>query len=120
MATKKKAVAINRGGKASARKKPLDKKASKAANAARQDAIKKRPAKPPLKGGIKCCHFCPDYAYCLDRAYCCDYCDFYLNGKCTYTKKKKLPAVEGEIELPGCRGDDFGIDDYEAYEQIYE
>jgi hypothetical protein len=84
----------------------------------------KKAAKPVLKPGlivkIKCCSHCPDFEYCDEKAKCCDYCDFFLNAKCTYGKKKGIPSVNQEVELPDYRGDDFGIDDYEAYEPVYE
>ena len=80
-----------------------------------------RPVKPAArKVKLKCCVHCPDFEYCKDRGGCCDYCDFFLNGKCTYGKKRGIPSVNQEIELPDYRGDDYGIDDYEAYEPVYE
>ena len=69
---------------------------------------------------MKCCVHCPDYEYCQDKDVCCNYCDFYLNGKCTYGKKKGIPSLDNEIQLPDYRGDDYGIDDYEAYESVYD
>jgi hypothetical protein len=103
-----------------------------AAKATKKKSLKKAPmmGKPSLKvkkqtiaiGGkkIKCCSHCPDFEYCEDKGVCCDYCDFYLNGKCTFGKKKGIPSVNQEVELPSYRGDDYGIDDYEAYEPVYE
>jgi hypothetical protein len=96
--------------------------------------LKKSPSKPlkkspPLKSHksqkgrkprMKCCKHCPDYEKCDDRGFCCDYCDFFLNSKCTFGKKKGIPSLDNQIELPDYRGDDYGIDDYEAYEPVYE
>ena len=80
----------------------------------------KGPAVKIVGKKIKCCNHCPDYEHCDEKDVCCDYCDFYLNGKCMYGKKKGIPSVNQEIELPDYRGDDYGIDDYEAYEPVYE
>jgi len=104
------------------------KAAAKKAAGKKKNASKKAPKKPAKKAAVKikqkrrrkCCVNCPDYEYCDDRGYCCDYCDYYLNGKCMHGKKKGIPSVNQEIELPDYRGDDYGIDDYEAYEAVYE
>jgi hypothetical protein len=94
---------------------------SKKTTKVKKKVSKKKPVvKIVRKRRIKCCLHCPDFEYCEDREYCCDYCDFYLNGKCIYGKKTTIPSVDDEIELPDYRGDDFGIDDYEAYESGYE
>jgi ribosomal protein L19E len=119
-------------------------KVKKKAGQAREKTKKKRPVKKKKKAGkkkkaekkarpprsvvkirrrrrLRCCPHCPDYEYCEDRGECCEYCDYYLNGKCMYGKKTAIPQFEEEnIELPDYRGDDFGIDDYEAYESVYE
>jgi hypothetical protein len=114
MATKNKSKVAKK-----ALKKPVQKK-----QAARKPAEKKaKPVKKPVVIAgkkLKCCNHCPDFEYCDDKSTCCDYCDFYLNGKCMYGKKKGIPSVNQEIELPDYRGDDYGIDDYEAYEPVYE
>jgi hypothetical protein len=83
---------------------------------------KAAPQKKPQKGdkGLKCCPHCPDFEHCEDKNVCCDYCDFYLNAKCNFGKKKGIPSVDDNVELPDYRGDDYGIDDYEAYEPVYE
>jgi len=91
------------------------KKAVKNVRAKPSKALKRVKAK-----GLKCCSHCPDFSHCDEKSYCCDYCDYYLNAKCTFGKKKGIPSVNQEIELPDYRGDDFGIDDYEAYEPVYE
>ncbi|MFH1056133.1 MAG: hypothetical protein V1744_08580 [Candidatus Altiarchaeota archaeon] len=96
---------------------------------ARKVPASRKPVKAATKGKrilkvsgkkIKCCQHCPDFEYCEDKGICCDYCDFYLNGKCTYGKKKGIPSTNQQVELPDYRGDDYGIDDYEAYEPVYE
>jgi hypothetical protein len=113
-----------KASKAAAKKPAASKQAGRSAAPARKDVKGAKPAKPEGKGAagrkIKCCQHCPDFEYCQEKGECCDYCDFYLNGKCTYGKKKGLPSVNQEIELPDYRGDDYGIDDYEAYEPVYE
>jgi len=119
MATKKKGKGDKAAPSKKESKKPKAKKTSMTSKAAKP-FLKGKKLKPAARGGIKCCEHCPDFEHCDEKAYCCDYCDFYLNGKCTFGKKKGIPSVNQEIELPNCRGDDFGIDDYEAYEQIYE
>lgn len=105
-------------GRKTASKKAAAKKAPmrKAAGPVKKP---KKLVRPRVKG-MKCCRNCPDFRYCDERGYCCDYCDFYLNAKCTFGKKKGIPSVNQEIELPDYRGDDYGIDDYEAYEPVYE
>jgi|WetSurMetagenome_2_1015567.scaffolds.fasta_scaffold370693_2 hypothetical protein len=114
MATKKKTKAA-----ASASKKKGPTKVAKKIPEARK-AVK--PLKKPKPGakGIKCCVHCPDFERCDEKGVCCDYCDFYLNARCTFGKKKGIPSVDQEVELPDYRGDDYGIDDYEAYEPVYE
>jgi hypothetical protein len=91
----------------------------KAAEAQKHAKPLKQVMKAPAKG-IKCCEHCPDFEYCEDKGVCCDYCDFFLNAKCTFGKKKGIPSMNQSVELPDYRGDDFGIDDYEAYEPVYE
>ncbi|MFH0862154.1 MAG: hypothetical protein V1875_03905 [Candidatus Altiarchaeota archaeon] len=116
MATKTK-----RGGKTAAANKHV--KSSEKAAKTGSKSLPKKPLKHEAKAAgkkIKCCSNCPDFEYCEEKAICCDYCDFYLNGKCTFGKKKGIPSVNQEIELPDYRGDDYGIDDYEAYEPVYE
>ena len=82
---------------------------------------KKSVVKIKRRKKLKCCSHCPDYEYCEDSGECCEYCDYYLNGKCMYGKKNRIPTVNDEtIDLPDYRGDDYGIDDYEAYESAYE
>lgn len=101
-------------------KKKVKKKAVKK-KAASKKSKKKHAVKIVRRRRLKCCRHCPDYEYCNDRDVCCEYCDYYLNGKCMYGKKSGLPTVqEGIIELPDYRGDDYGIDDYDAYESMYE
>ncbi len=113
MATKKTKV------EKTAKKKELKKTVKKS-------VAKKTAAKPKGKSldkkskKRKCCPNCPDYEHCDDKSGCCDYCDYCLNGKCTHGKKKGIPSVNDQIELSNCRGDDYGIDDYEAYESAYE
>jgi len=116
MATKSK-----KKGKTAASKRHI--KASVKAGKKSKKTSPKKALKPQPKAAgrkIKCCSNCPDFEYCEEKAECCDYCDFYLNGKCTFGKKKGIPSVNQEIELPDYRGDDYGIDDYEAYEPVYE
>ena len=87
----------------------------------RTRTAKGKEAKIKAPTASKCCSHCPDYEYCEDRGECCEYCDYYLNGRCMYGKKTAIPHGEdGNIELPDYRGDDYGIDDYEAYETVYE
>ncbi len=109
MATKKKTVKPAKKGQAA--KKTLKKPAVKAAKKARPKAAGK---------AVRCCSHCPDFEHCDDKDECCDYCDYYLNAACTWGKKKGIPSVNQEVELPDYRGDDYGIDDYEAYEPVYE
>ena len=107
-------------GKKTAKKKAVKKKAVKKAKALKSpEKAKDKKAEKRVRRR-KCCPHCPDHEYCEDRGFCCDYCDFYLNGKCTYGKKKGIPSLDNEIELPDYRGDDYGIDDYEAYESAYD
>ncbi|MFC2162920.1 hypothetical protein ACFLRF_04495 [Candidatus Altiarchaeota archaeon] len=70
----------------------------------------------------KCCPHCPDHKYCKDKGSCCNYCDYYFKGKCMYEKEKNLLSRDGEVimEMNDYRGDDYGIDDYEAYESVYD
>ena len=110
---------IKKKGKAPAAKKPL-KAFKKVAKTGKKPVVKKAVEAKAAGKKIKCCSNCPDFEYCEEKAECCDYCDFYLNGKCTFGKKKGIPSVNQEIELPDYRGDDYGIDDYEAYEPVYE
>ena len=85
---------------------------------------KVRYEKVKLKPGakkLKCCHHCQDYEFCNDRGTCCEYCDFLVKGKCTHGRKRELLSADKEnIEIGDYRGDDYGIDDYEAYEDLYE
>jgi hypothetical protein len=110
------------GAKAAPKKPALNKQAQKNAAVAKKTVKPEKKAKPVVISGkkIKCCNNCPDFEHCEEKNVCCDYCDFYLNGKCMYGKKKGIPSVNQEIELPDYRGDDYGIDDYEAYEPVYE
>lgn len=69
----------------------------------------------------KCCKNCQDYKNCDDRTKCCDFCDYCVNVKCTYSRVKgKLPGgeIEPNLTLPDYRGDDYGIDDYKEYEGL--
>jgi hypothetical protein len=116
MAKKGKAGGKSAQKKTSGHKMQVVKKAAPKAG----KKIIKSALKPGLIVKIKCCSHCPDFEYCEEKAKCCDYCDFFLNAKCTYGKKKGIPSVNQEVELPDYRGDDFGIDDYEAYEPVYE
>jgi hypothetical protein len=70
----------------------------------------------------KCCPHCPDHQYCKDKGVCCNYCDFYFKGHCMYEKEKDLITPNGNVimEMSNYRGDDYGIDDYEAYESVYD
>ena len=108
---KKKASTINskKAVKTSSKKKTPSKSTKK------QVTIKRKPR------SLKCCKNCQDYEYCKDKGVCCNYCDFHFKGKCMYEKEKDLlPRGEGKIEITDYRGDDYGIDDYEAYEAFYE
>ena len=70
---------------------------------------------------VKCCAHCQDYEFCKDRKACCEYCDFFIKGACNYGRKKQLSSADKEkIEIGDYRGDDYGIDDYEAYEDLFE
>ncbi len=82
--------------------------------------VTKSDSKKPKKKGRKCCPHCPDYENCEEKGVCCEYCDFLLNGKCTFGKKKGIPCMDNQVDLPDYRGDDFGIDDYGAYESVYD
>jgi len=85
---------------------------------------KVRYAKPTVdaKGRkVTCCVHCQDYKFCNDRGACCEYCDFLVKGKCTYRRNKEvLTADKEKIEIGDYRGDDYGIDDYEEYEEMFE
>ncbi len=115
MATKKsikKPAEKAKGAKSDVKKKAVKKMTMRAKPAgAKEHAGKKK---------LKCCSHCPDFTKCDDKGTCCDYCDFYLNARCTFGKKKGIPSLNQQIELPDYRGDDYGIDDYDAYEAVYE
>ncbi|MBU0762946.1 MAG: hypothetical protein KKD39_07955 [Candidatus Altiarchaeota archaeon] len=124
-------MATTKNKKKSAAAKKTAQRPAKSAKKASKSVSKKSPpkTKPVKKSSItsvkkktsgkrarKCCIHCPDYSKCDDRGVCCDYCDFFLNTKCTYGKKRGIPSLDEQIELPDYRGDDYGIDDYDAYE----
>jgi hypothetical protein len=113
MATAKKKGTTKAKKPKTVKKKVTKKTASRKSKAPVQKA-KKTAAKRTRR--MKCCSHCPDYENCDDRGTCCEYCDYYLKGKCTYGKRKSMPVLNQDFELPDYRGDDFGIDDYEAYE----
>ena len=75
------------------------------------------------KAAKKCCARCQDYKNCDEKNGCCEYCDYYVKAKCTYTpdkKKKVSPRVvlddSTSYAFDDFRGDNYGIDDYEEYE----
>ncbi|MCX6695410.1 MAG: hypothetical protein NTU61_03865 [Candidatus Altiarchaeota archaeon] len=70
---------------------------------------------------LKCCVHCQDYEQCDDKGNCCEYCDFLIKGKCNYRRNKEILSADKEnIEIGDYRGDDYGIDDYEEYEDMFE
>ena len=111
-------------------KKDAKKTSSRAKKPSTAKAVKpvkqaKAVERPRIKAGdrakTKCCAHCQDYEFCQDKGFCCEYCDFLVKGKCNYGKKRKLSSADKEnIEIGDYRGDDYGIDDYEAYEDLYE
>jgi len=87
------------------RKKP--KKVSK------KEVLKKAPS-------LKCCKHCQDYKYCDDKNGCCEYCDYYQkSGKravCTFDKKKLSEEI---FELGESPNEEYGIDDYTEFEDLF-
>jgi len=73
-------------------------------------------AKAKPKKAAKCCKHCQDYVKCDKRGVCCPYCDFYLRRACIYGRKNVNNSIDPNFEITNYRGDDYGIDDYEAYE----
>lgn len=67
----------------------------------------------------KCCKHCQDYKNCDQKGKCCDYCNYLVKSKCTYKDRKIRKTIEdvmsGAIELSNYRGDEYGIDEYDAY-----
>jgi len=96
--------------------KPKAKKAGKAAKTVKKDS-KAAPRGTKAKKAVKCCRRCQDYKYCDDRGKCCEYCNYYVNAKCFHGLKKIVIGSEAKFELADYRGDDYGIDDYQAYEE---
>jgi len=74
------------------------------------------------KPAKKCCKNCQDYKYCKTRGKCCQYCDHYSKGKCYLIEHKKHEvAVKSEnLSFTDYRGDEYGMDDYEEYEEPQE
>ncbi|MFH1125767.1 MAG: hypothetical protein V1703_01460 [Candidatus Altiarchaeota archaeon] len=72
-----------------------------------------------VKPAKKCCKGCQDYKYCKIRSKCCHYCDHYRKGKCYLTehRKQELDTNAKEITFTDYRGDEYGMDDYEEYEE---
>lgn len=71
------------------------------------------------KPAKKCCKNCQDYKYCKNRGKCCPYCDHYSKGKCYLMEHKKQASDEAakELSFSDYRGDEYGVDDYEEYEE---
>ncbi|MFH1834618.1 MAG: hypothetical protein ABH851_00350 [Methanobacteriota archaeon] len=77
------------------------------------------------KAAKKCCKHCQDYKNCDDKGECCEYCDYYIKGKCTYTRAKKNKVspqmvldTSTSYAFDDFRGDNYGIDDYGEYEEF--
>lgn len=120
MKKKSKAAAKTKKGKVKStggvKKRPVKIKARK--------TVKKVSATSPGKKrtGLKCCKHCQDFKYCKDKNGCCEYCDHYNKGKCTYKEdNKRALKIEAEFnKLADYRGDEYGIDEYEAYSEEFE
>lgn len=71
------------------------------------------------KPAKKCCKNCQDYRYCRTRSKCCSYCDHYSRGKCYLMEHKKQGGDEAtkDLSFSDYRGDEYGVDDYEEYEE---
>ena len=72
-----------------------------------------------VKPAKKCCKNCQDYKYCKSRSKCCHYCDHYNRGKCYLAEHNKhsLPDNPRNLSFSDYRGDEYGMDDYEEYEE---
>ncbi len=69
----------------------------------------------------KCCKNCQDYKYCDEKCKCCEFCDYSVNNKCSYQKFKKnslTVKIYPNLTISNYRGDDYGIDDYNEYEEL--
>jgi hypothetical protein len=71
------------------------------------------------KPAKKCCKHCQDYKYCKSKKKCCQYCDHFKKGKCYLLEHKKQDLAEksGNLTFTDYRGDEYGMDDYEEYEE---
>jgi hypothetical protein len=121
--TRKKSTKTRRKKSASKRpKRRTSKKKAKRKPKKTKKAVRKPKARLRYPKAVKCCPHCPDYKHCKDKGACCNYCDFYFKGYCMYEKEKDLITPDGSIviETNDYRGDDYGIDDYDAYESVYE
>jgi len=98
------------------------KTSSKPKTKTRPPKVRYAKQKVAVKGKkLSCCVHCQDYEFCQDRGRCCEYCDFFVKGKCNYRRNKELLSADKEkIEIGDYRGDDYGIDDYEEYEDMFE
>lgn len=72
-----------------------------------------------VKPAKKCCKNCQDYKYCKSKGKCCHYCDHYSKSKCYFVEHKKLGVGDKpeNISFSDYRGDEYGMDDYEEYEE---
>jgi hypothetical protein len=75
-----------------------------------------------VKPAKKCCKHCQDYKYCKTKGKCCRYCDHYSKGKCYLAEHKKLADENAakNLSFGDYRGDEYGMDDYEEYEENNE
>ncbi|MFH1721643.1 MAG: hypothetical protein ABH950_03450 [Candidatus Altiarchaeota archaeon] len=67
-----------------------------------------------------CCKHCQDFKYCDERGKCCEYCDHFVKGLCAYLRDKKLLKNDTDFTLEDYRGDEYGIDEAEAFAEIEE
>ncbi|MBM3308696.1 MAG: hypothetical protein FJY77_00415 [Candidatus Altiarchaeales archaeon] len=72
-----------------------------------------------VKPAKKCCKYCQDYKYCKKRSKCCQYCDHYSKGKCYYAEhtRQSGKTTPKDLVFSNYRGDEYGMDDYEEYEE---
>lgn len=70
------------------------------------------------KPAKKCCKGCQDHKNCKTRGKCCHYCDHYNGGKCYLIEHRRQRIKEAKgLSFSDYRGDEYGMDDYEEYEE---
>ena len=86
--------------------------AKKAAKKKKTTVSIKKKKVDTLPKAVKCCKHCQDYKYCDEVGKCCEYCDHFVNGKCSYHRDKKLFKDDTDFVLEDYRGQTVRLTDY--------